>query len=161
MSERKKYSPDDLYTIFWNQDGRCHLCDGRLILGAYGQKDNPRGWEVEHGKPLSRGGGETLHNLRPACIKCNRMKGGQTTSEYRRSRDDEGRRRTNPALDELKYYVDYHVHKSKMQKFVRGTCHFCGKNLEMELFDKRGKNGWRYLKSPGGTVVMICNKCQK
>ena len=39
--------------------------------------------EVEHRKPLSRGGSGLLSNIAPACAKCNRRKGKKTEREFK------------------------------------------------------------------------------
>ena len=39
---------------------------------AYGKTEHPLGWEVDHIKPISKGGTNELNNLRPLNISDNR-----------------------------------------------------------------------------------------
>jgi len=39
-------------------------------------------WEVDHSKPLSRGGTDYLRNLVPSCIECNCSKGNLKSQEF-------------------------------------------------------------------------------
>ncbi|MBX6771174.1 MAG: HNH endonuclease [Chloroflexi bacterium] len=64
-----RYSYEKLERIFDATDGRCHLCRRRLYLHDYG-----RTWEVDHSLARARGGSNSLRNLRPACVSCNRSK---------------------------------------------------------------------------------------
>ena len=52
---------------------------------SHGQKGRRGAWEVDHGKPVSRGGTAHLNNLHASCIACNRGKSDMTTAEYRRA----------------------------------------------------------------------------
>jgi len=55
----------------WRRD-RC----GRVIKSsAYGDTSSPHGWEIDHFKPVDRGGGDELVNLQPLHWKLNREKG--------------------------------------------------------------------------------------
>lgn len=45
----------------WRKD-QCGAWIGR---NSYGDRDSQYGWEIDHVKPLSEGGGEELSNLRP------------------------------------------------------------------------------------------------
>lgn len=38
---------------------------------------------VDHVVPTSKGGGNALSNLMPACLDCNRLKGNLTVEEFR------------------------------------------------------------------------------
>lgn len=53
---------------------RCYLCRAELT---------PQTVQVEHRKPLSRGGSNWIANIAPACAFCNASKGTKTESEYR------------------------------------------------------------------------------
>lgn len=50
----------------------CYLCDSII----------PDDWHLEHVIPLSRGGHDTVGNVRPACPSCNLAKGDKTVEEY-------------------------------------------------------------------------------
>jgi hypothetical protein len=158
---RSKYSTDEIYEIFIHGAEMCHLCGRRLELGAYGVNDHPRGWEVEHGNPLSRGGTETLRNLRPACIKCNRSKGSKTTAEYRKTRDDEGYYSSSLRIDDLKFRLDRIKHRKKTSKFIQGPCVRCEKMLEMPNCGLSGSAGWDLYEDERKNTYLICNRCAR
>ncbi|MGD0496198.1 MAG: HNH endonuclease signature motif containing protein [Candidatus Bathyarchaeia archaeon] len=48
-------------------------------LGRLGKRG---AWEVDHSRPLSRGGTDYLRNLVPSCVECNRSKGDLGTREF-------------------------------------------------------------------------------
>ncbi|CAM3840305.1 HNH endonuclease [Tsukamurella strandjordii] len=54
---------------------RMSLWSGCWICGAPFSPERPR--TVDHVKPLSKGGPDSLSNLRPACRPCNSRKGGR------------------------------------------------------------------------------------
>ncbi|MDE0646046.1 MAG: HNH endonuclease signature motif containing protein [Gammaproteobacteria bacterium] len=43
-----------------------------MRFSDYGNTDSDYGWEVDHIKPVSEGGSDELHNLRPLQWKANR-----------------------------------------------------------------------------------------
>ncbi len=45
----------------WRKD----QCDAWIRRSAYGDRDSPYGWEVDHIRPTSEGGSDELSNLRP------------------------------------------------------------------------------------------------
>ena len=45
----------------WRKDE----CGAWITRNQYGNRDNKYGWEIDHIKPESQGGGEELSNLRP------------------------------------------------------------------------------------------------
>lgn len=53
---------------------RCYLCHEPGTLETL---------EIDHRKPLSRGGTNWIANLAPCCTKCNQAKGKKTETEYR------------------------------------------------------------------------------
>ena len=71
----RRYRDYELNIIYEKTGGRCFYCGQKLVFTAYGDVQHPRGWEVDHVKPRSRGGSDDLKNLVPACISCNRQKG--------------------------------------------------------------------------------------
>jgi hypothetical protein len=55
----------------WRRD-RC----GRVIKrSAYGDTASPQGWEIDHFKPVARGGGDEIVNLQPLHWRLNQRKG--------------------------------------------------------------------------------------
>lgn len=47
-----------------------------LFKHSYG-KDSEMGWEIDHSKPVSKGGTDHLNNLQPMNPKANRQKGNK------------------------------------------------------------------------------------
>jgi hypothetical protein len=67
----------------WDRDGgHCVWCSTAVW---------PRDRTVEHLLPRSRGGGDALHNLLPACRACNRARRSQSAAAYARRLAREGR----------------------------------------------------------------------
>ena len=64
--------------------GDCHICHDPVGPRSYGRIDSPRGWEIDHSVPRSKGGTDRLNNLYPAHIDCNRSKGARSTRVARR-----------------------------------------------------------------------------
>ena len=60
---------ENLYT---KQRGKCVLC-GIELLGKF---------EVDHIKPLSKGGDNFPSNLQILCVNCNRIKGAKINGTY-------------------------------------------------------------------------------
>lgn len=61
-------------TVINTYGSDCHLCDGAIDLDAPRKVGEP-GWElslhIDHVMPLSKGGDDTLDNVRPAHGQCN------------------------------------------------------------------------------------------
>ena len=62
---RRRISTRERVDIFHRNDGRCHLCGGRIDAG--------QAWEVSHDTPLELGGADEGDNLKPAHAKCHRL----------------------------------------------------------------------------------------
>ena len=55
-------------TVILNNDPnvwRKDQCEAWICRGDYGNRDSQYGWEIDHIKPESEGGGDELSNLRP------------------------------------------------------------------------------------------------
>lgn len=68
------YSDARLEEIFDYGRGDCACCGKQLAFSNYGSFGSRGAWEVDHRRPVSRGGSENLRNLQPMCISCNRAK---------------------------------------------------------------------------------------
>lgn len=55
---RKRWSASARLRIFLANDGRCHVCKGRISVGE--------AWELDHRIALALGGDDKEHNLAPA-----------------------------------------------------------------------------------------------
>lgn len=53
---------------------RFDACNAWMEWSAYGDADHPRGWEIDHEKPVAKGG-NNLTNLQPLQWQNNRAKG--------------------------------------------------------------------------------------
>ncbi len=78
------YDDERLRAIFEKTDGRCHLCWRKLAFKNYGCDGSRGAWQVDHGNPRAKGGGNGLNNLQPACCDCNREKSCGSTRWARR-----------------------------------------------------------------------------
>lgn len=61
------YSPD-----IWRYD----ICGTPMKYSEHGNIDSEHGWEINHIKPISKGGLSSLENLQPLQWENNRQKGG-------------------------------------------------------------------------------------
>lgn len=76
------YTNEELNYVYDKNDGHCWHCSKKLAWKNYGKRDERGAWEVDHSRPLARGGADYLRNLVPACVKCNRSKGNLTSREF-------------------------------------------------------------------------------
>lgn len=77
------YDDDSLHRIYDRTSGYCHLCRKKLDFQNYARPGRKGAWEVEHSRPVSKGGSSRLSNLYAACIPCNREKGVRNTRTAR------------------------------------------------------------------------------
>jgi 5-methylcytosine-specific restriction enzyme A len=61
---RRHLSPKDRTEIFSRENGICHFCNGKIIVGE--------SWDISHEIPLELGGDDYGSNLRVAHHKCHR-----------------------------------------------------------------------------------------
>lgn len=75
------YSPQQILDIYGTD---CHICNKPIDLNAPRQAGKP-GWEnglqIDHVMPLSKGGTDTVDNVRPAHGYCNNIK--NATVDYK------------------------------------------------------------------------------
>jgi len=78
FERKKRFSSDELGTIFSRSKGKCHLCGHGWALADHGR----RGWHVDHVIPNAGGGCDTenIDNFLVACARCNLKKGRGYTS---------------------------------------------------------------------------------
>ncbi|MCG3808923.1 HNH endonuclease [Psychrobacter sp. Ps4] len=68
-----KNDPIDPFDVFDAADWRCYLCGKSTPKSLRGTYDN-RAPELDHIKPLSKGGTHTMDNVACCCRECNRIK---------------------------------------------------------------------------------------
>jgi len=83
-SRRPRYSNDQLNRIYEKTDGCCHICWKKLAFINYGKPRSRAAWEVEHSRPVAKGGSHRMQNLLPSCVPCNRGKGAHLTTRSAR-----------------------------------------------------------------------------
>jgi 5-methylcytosine-specific restriction protein A len=64
MSQRRRISTKERLTIFTRENGICHICCGRIVIGE--------AWDISHEIALELGGDDSGSNLRVAHRKCHR-----------------------------------------------------------------------------------------
>ena len=62
----------------WRKDA----CGGTIYRWAHGDTNHTHGWEIDHILPVSHGGTDGLHNLRPLHWRNNRARGGKNTNQF-------------------------------------------------------------------------------
>lgn len=70
-------SNDKINYIYDKTKGYCFYCGKKLAYTNYGKIRAKGSWEIDHGRPRSKGGTDHLNNLHAACVDCNRDKGDQ------------------------------------------------------------------------------------
>ena len=74
-TKRRKFSKGEKETLFKIQKGKCMYC-GKKMEMAY--------FDVDHKKPVAKGGKNRITNLQLLCRPCNARKGKMTDGEFRR-----------------------------------------------------------------------------
>ncbi|KAI9000315.1 hypothetical protein BC832DRAFT_541444 [Gaertneriomyces semiglobifer] len=83
MGAREYISETVRAAVFHSDNGKCYHCSKKLV---YNNRTNRlRGaWHIEHLVAHSKGGSDSLNNLRAACIDCNLKKSNKSVSEWNR-----------------------------------------------------------------------------
>lgn len=61
---------------------RYDICGNPIKYQDYGKIESKHGWEIDHIKPVARGGGDDLNNLQPLQWEKNREKGDSYPWQY-------------------------------------------------------------------------------
>lgn len=76
MNAPGKHTEQEIEQLYEDQEGRCGYC-GITLHGEY---------QVEHIRPLARGGSNDIDNLVCACVECNQTKHTSTFEEWKARR---------------------------------------------------------------------------
>ena len=77
------YDKTTLLKIYDRTTGYCHICRKKLSFINYGKMGKRGAWEVDHSRPRSKSGADSLNNLYASCISCNGTKGTFTSRTAR------------------------------------------------------------------------------
>lgn len=75
------YSDDQLNDIYDKTEGLCNICGRKLAFFNYGRFGSRGAWEIDYRRSGEEGGINYISSLFPACISCNRSKGGLGTRQ--------------------------------------------------------------------------------
>ena len=84
MTKRRRFSSEELNTVYDRTNGKCHLCHKTLSFKNYGMHGAKGAWHVDHSRAIANGGTNHMNNLFAACISCNLSKGTVSTKTARR-----------------------------------------------------------------------------
>jgi 5-methylcytosine-specific restriction endonuclease McrA len=82
LSERGKYTAEDVQALYVKQCGRCAGCN--LEIENTRSRSAKRGFEVDHVMPVKLGGSNLPENLQLLCRPCNRKKHAKHHDEWAR-----------------------------------------------------------------------------
>jgi 5-methylcytosine-specific restriction endonuclease McrA len=82
LSERGKYTGEDVQALYVKQCGRCAGC--HLEIENTRSRSANRGFEVDHVMPVNLGGSNLPENLQLLCRPCNRKKHAKHPDEWAR-----------------------------------------------------------------------------
>ena len=76
--EKEEYTTEQVLEVYGSN---CHVCSEQIDLEAPRRTGNGEGWRqglhLDHVIPISKGGPDTLENVRPAHVMCNLTKGSK------------------------------------------------------------------------------------
>src|SRR5208337_1018451 len=76
------YTDEELNEIYDSTNGYCRYCGIKVYFTNHGSPKERGAWEVDHVNPVVSRGSDNYHNLVPACVRCNRSKGGNTLLQW-------------------------------------------------------------------------------
>ena len=83
------FTSEEINYVYDKTDGYCYYCGKKISFTNYGKLGNHGAWEIDHSKPVSKGGTNYLRNLVPACTTCNRDKSARHGIHYKRNFEHE------------------------------------------------------------------------
>lgn len=78
------WDDETINRVYDRNGGYCWHCGRKLSFTNYGIVGAKSAWEIDHSRPLSRGGTDHLNNLVPSCVECNRSKQDLHSREFGR-----------------------------------------------------------------------------
>lgn len=81
MRSRPRFTQREKEALYKEQSRKCNGCGKRFEI---------RNMEVDHIRPLSKGGGERFTNLQLLCGACNKLKSNKTMAELRKKLRQQG-----------------------------------------------------------------------
>ena len=83
---RKKVSEDKRFSVADRDEWRCVYCDRKV----YDDNRDGKSLNIDHRRPVSKGGSNRKRNLQATCARCNKEKGDKTHKQYMRWLKQEG-----------------------------------------------------------------------
>ena len=77
----KDFSEQEQYAVWLKATStnipkiRFDVCKREIHFDKYGDTSSVYGWEIDHIKPVAKGGGDEIDNLQPLYWRTNRVKG--------------------------------------------------------------------------------------
>lgn len=77
--KRQKILKGDLTKVMQRQKSKCALCGRKLT-------EHPKNYDIDHKKPLSEGGTNSIRNLQAICAICHKQKSDREKTKKARTR---------------------------------------------------------------------------
>ena len=95
-TKRRRILSGDRTTVLKRQKFKCAKCGKKLT-------DHPKNYHVDHKKPLSDGGGDTVRNMQALCLDCHNEKTEKEKTKRAKKRRKEKEKEENPFKDILNF----------------------------------------------------------